>query len=629
MERRITEDISILGKVSVNFASISSTIFSIYEKEKEVERQKDIPHLGLASQAFYGINHTRYEYLILQCVISELADNSLKGTSSAQGEISINGKKYFGNHIIKSWFLLSNFGHCKNTIGDEKALLLKAINRKGFRSHLLNSIKDEELKTWASEVIDGFDYVNFHHILSIRRIYKALKRKIIIQDEIIQIYKLYLLDSRKTKGIANELKVEQLKMIHKNIRDLAIISLDSRNSSLPISIDILSTVLSFDFYENRFQQTQASEIFHPNLSLLFDNLYLHPESQTFQRSYEVRALKNIETTDYSGFCDKAFKTGLANPSDCDLRHFLRTSIQLEDLKKDDLKENLRLAHTVKREVLNVESSLDFNPFTSTQVMDFYIHYKDFQLENLPRFLSNIIGILNNQMKDTVKRLADKRSGILNGIYKGLAKLELTKEEKNSLMKPAQNALSNEAWQLIQNKNIPAFKGILWSVLQFHIKDNYYFDIDHHTNTEFKYFGVKFYDGMDFLTSDIKKAINSSIDEDRKHELRQLLKSVNRKFEGTTIACLSRITIYDYSKAPSKRKVTDIDSVVLKFNNNQMALEFHESKNTRTPEKDAKKDLKAKFVKTLNENSKGYKFANIKKFGCKVVVKHNSYQTLSS
>lgn len=460
MERRITEDISILGKVSVNFASISSTIFSIYEQEKEVERQKDIPHLGLVSQAFYGINHTRYEYLILQCVISELADNSFKGTSSAQGEISINGKKYFGNHIIKAWFLLSNFGHCKNTIGDEKALLLKAINRKGFRSHLLNSIKDEELQTLAAEVIDGFDYVNFHHILAIRRIYKSLKRRLETQDEIIQIYKLYLLDSRKTKTIANELKVEQLKMIHKNIRDLAIISLDSRNSSLPITIDILSTVLSFDFYENRFQQTQASEIFHPNLSLLIDNLYLHPESQTFQRSYEIRALKSIETNDYSGFCDKAIETGLANPSDCDLRHFLRTSIQLEDLKKDDLKENLRLALTVKRGVSNVESSLDFNPFTSTQVMDFYIHSSDFRLENLPRFLSNIIGILNNQMKDTFERLVNKRSRILSGINSVVERLELTEEEKEELMEPAKNALFQEAWELIQTKNIPYPFGVV-------------------------------------------------------------------------------------------------------------------------------------------------------------------------
>tara|TARA_R110002012_G_scaffold42418_10_gene115524 strand:+ start:15551 stop:17422 length:1872 start_codon:yes stop_codon:yes gene_type:complete len=621
MERRISEDISVLGKVSVNFSSISSTIFSIYEQENEVARQKSIPHLGLISRAFSGINHTRYEYLILQCVISELAENSFKGTSSAQGDITIDGTKYNGNQILKSWFLLSNFGHCKNTIGDEKALLLKAINRKGFKSHLLKPIKDKDLKVWSEKVIDNFDYVKFHHILSIRRIYKSLKRRIATQNEIIKIYKLYLLDSKQTSSIANELKVEQLKMIHKNIRDLAIISLDSRNSSLPISIDILSTVLSFDFYENRFQQTQVSELFHPNLSLLIDNLYLHPKSQTFQRSYEINALKSISTNHYSGFCDKAINTGLADPSDCHLKHFLRTTFQFDDIEKEDLKENLRLALTVKRGVSNVDSSLDFNPFSSTQVMDFYIDAINFKTKSLPRFLSNIIGILNNQMEDTVKRLVDKRRNITMGIYTEIKKLNLKKEEIEVVMKPAQNAIVDEAWELIQNKNIPAFKGILWAILQFHIKEDYYFDIDHHTYTEFKYFGVKSNNGMDFLTQDIITAIENADDRHRKHELKQLLKSVKRKYEGTTIACLSRINIYDYSKAPSKRKVTDIDSVVLKFNNNNMILEFHEAKNTKNPINDAKKDLKKKFVKILNDNSKGYKLANIKGFGCKVVIKH--------
>ena len=405
MEKRIDEDIGILGKVSVNFQQLSTQILKIYEKEEEINRQKSILHLGLISEAFSGINHTRYEYLILQCVISELADNSFKGTSSAQGHIKINGKEYTGNDIIKSWFLLSNFGHCKNTIGDEKALLLKTINRKGLRSYLLNNIRDGKLKDWASNVIDSFDYVNFHHILSIRRVYKSLKRKLNLQNEILTVYKILLLDSNETNDIANRIKVEQLKMIHKNIRDLAIISLDSRNSSLPIAFDILSTVLSFDFYENRLQQTQASELFHPTLSLLIDSLYLHPESQKFQRSYEIDAIQNIDTTDYGVHIDKALQEGLADPKQCNLQHFLRTTT---DLRLDQLKENLRLALTIKRGTSNVEASLDYNPISRKQVMDFFVHKSDFALSQFPRFLTNILGILNDHIKETVEDLVEEK-----------------------------------------------------------------------------------------------------------------------------------------------------------------------------------------------------------------------------
>ena len=619
-EKRIDEDISILGKVSVNFQKVSTQIFNLYLKESEVERQKAIPHLGLISEAFSGINHTRYEYLILQCVISELADNTFKGTSSAQGNIKINGSEYSGNDIIKSWFLLSNFGHCKNTIGDEKALLLKAINRKGLKSYLLNSIKDEELKEWAAKTIESFDYVSFHHILSIRRVYKCLKRKLAVQNEILDIYKILLLDSSETSVVVNQLKVEQLKMIHKNIRDLAIISLDSRNSSLPITFDILSTVLSFDFYENRFQQTQASKLFHPALSLLIDSLYLHPESQKYQRSYEIDAIQNMNTTDYSEHIEKAIKEGLANPKVCNLRHFLRTT---SDLKFSRLKENLRLALTVKRGTNNVEASLDYNPISSTQIMDFFVHTKDFELTQFPRFLTNILGILNDHMSQTVKDLAEEKQSVLQSFNKGLESLDLNEDQLKQVLTPVNESIFNEAWELIQNKNVPSYKEILWAVLNFHFKENFYFDMDHHVAKEYKYFGVKLSDDMDFLTNDIEEAIRKSDDGDRKHELGQLLKSVKRKFEGIVISCLARITIYDYSKPPSKRIVTDLDSVVLKFNSQTMILEMHESKNTANPVNDARKDLKDKFVQVLNSNCKGYSIADVTGFGAKVVVKHDA------
>lgn len=619
-QKRIDEDISILGKVSVNFQKLSTRIFEIYQKENEIERQKGIAHLGLISQAFSGINHTRYEYLILQCVISELADNTFKGTSSAQGNIRINGTEYSGNDVIKSWFLLSNFGHCKNTIGDEKALLLKAINRKGLRSYLLNNIRDKELRDWASRTIDSFDYVNFHHIISIRRVYKCLKRKLAVQNEILTIYKLLLLDSSEMSVTANQLKVEQLKMIHKNIRDLAIISLDSRNSSLPITFDILSTVLSFDFYENRFQQTQASELFHPALSLLIDSLYLHPESQKFQRSYEIDAVQNINTTDYSEHIETAIQEGLADPKVCNLRHFLRTTT---DLKLNRLKENLRLALTIKRGTNNVEASLDYNPISSIQIMDFFVHRTDFELSHFPGFLTNILGILNDYMKQTVKDLAEEKQSVLQSFDKGLETLELDEQQREQVLKPVNESIFNEAWDLIQNKNVPSYKEILWAVLNYHFKENFYFDIDHHLAKEYKYFGVKLSDGMDFLTTDVKEAIRKSRDEDRKHELMQLLKSVKRRFDGIVIACLARITIYDYSKPPSKRIVTDLDSVVLKFNSHTMILEMHESKNTANAVNDARSDLKDKFVQVLNSNCKGYTIANVTGYGAKVVVKHDT------
>lgn len=621
MEKRIEENIPILGQVHVNFLNLSSRIYNSYISIGEVERQKKSPHLGLISRAFLGISHSRYDYLILQCVISEIVDNSFRGTTSAQGSIKINGNEYLGNDIIKSWILLSNFGHCMNTIGDEKALLLKAIQEKRFKTFIINGLKDEKLKAWGQTVINNFDYVSFHHLLSIRRIYKSNKRRVDFQNEVLDVYKLFLLDTEMTSSIANPQKVEQLKLIYSNIRNLSIVALDSRNSSLPISIDILSTVLSFDFFESRYQETKASDIFFPLISLLCDKLYLHPKSQTRQRAYEIGAMEEMSKKPYNSIIEVAITNGLYNPDICDLKHFLRIQLHSDNLRGDNLRETLRNVLTVKKGIANVEASLDFNPFTDNRVIDFYVNHKFFDIRHLPAFLSNITRLMTNQIKGTVMNYFSNNSVVQVGLEKAMTELKLKAEDSEKLQNTVIDELFSEAWEKVQSENIPPFKEILWAILRFHIKEQFYFDIDHHTSKSYRYFGVKLNESMDYLSGNIEKAINEASNPDRKHELLQLKKGATRKFVGATIACLERVTIYDYSKAPGQRIVTDIDSIVLKFNDTDMYLELNEAKNTRKPFNDAKKDLLKKLRPVLNSNCKGNTIRKVKGFGAKLVIKH--------
>lgn len=622
MEKRIEENIPILGRVYVNFVNLASRIYDVYVKENEVDRQKQTQHLGLISKAFVGINHTRFDYLILQCVISELVENNFKGTTTAQGSIKINNVEYFGNDIIKSWCLLSNFGHCKNTIGDEKTLLLKAIQSKEFRKYLLNSINDLELKVWANKVIDDLDYVNFHHILSIRRICKCIPRKVLFRMELLMVYKVLLFDTHQTANLASSPQVEQLKIIYRNIRNLSIISLDTQNSSLPITIDILSAFLSFDFYENRYNETRISDLYNPLLSLLYDQLYLHIKSQTYQRSYEIISLRNMPDN-FNDVIDKAMVEGLSDSRSLELNHFLRTSLHEYYFEKVDLKDSLRNLLTVKREIKDVDASLDFNPFSKVRVYDFYTSRDSFTVNLLPKFLYNINGILEKQIFGTLSNHYSLRVGLISSIKDGLERINLDSNSIQVIDKLIVKQIYLESWKLIQTGNIPTFRDILWAVIRFHVKEEYYFDIDHHVSKSYNYFGVRLHNGIDLISKNIDNAINDNLDPDRIHELKQLKVSTNRKFNGTTIACLARITIYDYSKSPSCRKVTDIDSIVLKFNQDVMYLEINESKNIKRPFKDAKKDLNEKLVKILNFNTKGYRIREVKNFGAKLVIKHVS------
>ncbi|MDO3695757.1 hypothetical protein QVZ41_12980 [Wenyingzhuangia sp. chi5] len=625
MDKRLEEHIPILGRVYINLINLTSKIYDIYEQENEITRQKETPHLGLVSQAFKGISHSRYDYLILQCVISELVENNFKGTTSAQGSIKINKKEYFGNEIIKCWILLSNFGHCKNTIGDEKSILLKIIQNKSFEKNILKSIKDEQLKVWAKEVITEFDYVNFHHIISLWRIYKVLSRKKSLLNEIILVYKILLLDNEHTKDIANSGQVEQLKLIYRNIRDLSIISLDTQNSSLPISIDILSTILSFDFYENRYQETKTNELFNPIISLLCDKLYLNPKTQTFQRSYEVSAIENM-SNNLNDVISKAIITGLSNPKKNNLKHFLRIQLHQDFLEKSKFKDAVRNILTIKKGVENVEASMDYNPYSKIRILDFYIDTYKFANNSLPKFLSNIGHLLEKQFKGTLEHLLDQKSNLLVGVKNGVKESEIDEASKEKIYRSLSKELSYESWDIIESQNIPTFKEILWSVLTYHIKSEYYFDIDHHISKKHKHFGVRINNNeeqIDSLKENIDIAIDENIDIDRKHELKQLKQSISREFKGTTIVCISRIIIYDYSKSPNNRKVTDIDSLVLKFNENEMILEFHESKNTKKPFNDAKKDINEKLIRVLNPNSKGYRVREVKNYGAKIVIKHKT------
>lgn len=617
---RIQEDIPILGKVNVNFLELSAKIYHIYNQNNEVERQKKSAHLGLISHAFKNSNHSRYDYLILQCVISEIIENSFKGTTNAQGSISINQKKYSGNDIVKTWILLSNFGHCYNTIGDEKALLLHSIQNKSFYNQLLKSIKDEELKNWSKKVLDNFEYVDFHHLISFYRIYKTLKRKVTQQNEIFTVYKLLLLPEEQNINIANPSQITQLKTIYRILRDISIISLDTRNSSLPISLDILNTILSIDSFENRYKNSKISCILEPLHSILCDNLYLNVKSQTHQRSYEV----NAETTNdftFEKVLDKAITEGLTNPTNCNLIHFLRIKLNIKNTAYEDMSRAIRHILTVKKGIDNVEASMDDNPFTQDRFIDFYLH-DDFDKKDFTLFIYNISQIILVQIIGTANNEFDKTKKITEIVDQNLVKLNLTELERDNFNIPIKSHIRLNIRRALLIKNIPVFKDILWSVLRYHIEEKYHFDIDHHTTNKYDYFGVKVAE-FDSLEKNLNIAILNEIDLDRKHELEQIRRSSIRKFDGTIIVCIARIKIYDYSLAPEKRIVTDIDGVVLKFNNKELILELHESKNTSKPEKDAIKDLEKKLIKTLNKNAKGFKINEVKKYGAKIYIKHNN------
>ncbi len=306
-------NLPILGITHVTFTKSSLNVIELYNEFKEFERQKEQKQLGIIANAFGNISHTRYDYLMFQAKLSELFRDldTYKGIEHfTQGTITIKtGESLCGDALLKSWFLLSNFGHTKDTYGDEKSLLIHCRKQKQFKAKLLDTIIDEELKTWAKGIIDKFDIRAFHHIISIYRIYQSkinIEKKQIILDH----YKLLLINPYLKKNGINHRKLRQLNKHYEVIRALSIITLDGHYSHLPIKLDLLPMLLSRHTHENILKEETLSEYLNRVLNILHDDLYLNKKSVAIQRSYEIKANKYLHNNNGLQAIDRAISEGL-------------------------------------------------------------------------------------------------------------------------------------------------------------------------------------------------------------------------------------------------------------------------------------------------------------------------------
>lgn len=618
-------NLSFIGNIRINFYGISCELIKIYEKENEFERQKAMKHLGVIADVLESSHHSRYEYLMLQCFLIDVIENTYKGTPNAIGSIKIDGKEYSGNSLIKSWFLLSNFGHTFKTIGDEKALLLFTNERKGFKSELINSIDDKELKDYAIRVIDSFDYPNFHHILTLWRVNKKV-RDSVKKKQIIKIYKLFLLG--KTTQRVNETKLELLKHLAYYAREIAIISIDGHNTHIPFTINPLSTLMSVDVYESKLKNKSVFNILDPLVTVLINEVYLNKDVLTKQKEYELNSINCIKKLpanrkSYIEIIEKAFSTGLKEKDEINLTHFFRFTINQNNIKRQSILNEYRNIQTVKRNCSFVEASLDFNPKTNEKVYDFFID-KKFKKTDLPTFLFNICQLLESQIKQTVTEELNQYDKLISGLSKELKKRISSESEIDEIIKNSLGFLSSDVLQKINQKVLPAFRSLLSSIISYFLDSKYTFEITD-TNVPYDLVGVSLSElNFNTIKSNIIKALDFEENEDRILEVKQIKKLVPKNYSGYVICSMCRINIYDFSKSPNERIVTDIDSVIIKINKSELIIEFNETKNIkRNRENVAKKDLKNKFIRTLNDNAKGYRNNPVKGFGGKIRIKINA------
>lgn len=617
-----------VGKMLIDFHNKSADLYEIYSKCNEFERQKEIKHLGLIATVFESAAHSRYEYLMLQCSLTDIIDKLYPGSSNlAQGKLSLGSKKYFGNDLLKSWFMLSNFGHLFQTIGDEKSMLIFASKQKGFVSTLLTPILDEDLVIWSKEIINDFSYTKFHHILSLRRIYKEVRDQT-LKNELIDIYKLLLLPKNKIKQKFNEDKLLQLRRLYNTIRAITIVTIDGHYTSFPVSIDLMNTLISMDTVEHTYTDKFIFDSIKPILSTLHNELYLDKQVLSKQRAYEIEAIEYMNSlsknvSSYNSIINKALTEGLINKNVNKLEHFARLEIKESMQSKLSFLQEFRSLQIIKKGCKGVESSLDTNPFTKIKYADFFIKRNEFSVKTFPRYVYNISKLIENQISNLVLNTSQEFNALLEDVRKNALDNGIPENITKTIIDKSKESILIHVWKTFKKDIYPSYRQLFWSILNYFIEDKYLLDIDS-SKKEYDIFSLKLPTfSLDLIKDNINKAIEVESDEDRKHELKHLWNEVKRNYDGFIYTCLSRIIIYDPTKPPSERIISDIDSASIKISPEEIIIDLIESKNTsKTRENKALKDIRNNLIHILDRKKANYRVLKCKGFGAKLRIKIN-------
>jgi len=603
------------GMVSINFFGLSSKVIDLYNITNEFSRQRYIKHLGLISNVFDSVSHTRFDYLMLQCMMVDIFDKFHTGDSIYNlGSIKIYGNSCTGNEILKSWFLLSNFGHAKNTLADEKALCYRLINDKEKRRVIISKIKDNDLKKYSRKVITSFDYMNMHYVLGIARVYEEVNSTK-LKRVLIDLYKALLLDKDQVNGITNFSKLTNLREIYKTIRKLAIISIDSHYSHVPFSINILSTIINLqekDSYE--------SDFLNSILGALNKELYLNREVLCIQQAYIFEALEELDQDDdFSGLISKKiFKDGIIKEVNSNLKVITRLT----------LKENMQIYEdliTYKNRLIDridnpdILINVDKNLYLKEIYIDFFVVNSEY-MNQLPRVLHSIMRYIETTFEDMLTYNNVDSINFFSEIENLKEAANLTNEStqyiKDNLLEP----IFHNSVSIYRKEILNLFEQVFWDVINYFIKPNYKIVVNKNISG-FSHFDTIMLNERLNSKDNLTNALNIfQSNADRLHEINHLVYGLKRKYDGYSLYLIERATVFNLSLSPEKRTVTDIDSLIMKIRENEIIIEFNESKNTSRPERDGVKDIRKKFVKILNSSAKGYRTREVLKFGAKVVLK---------
>jgi hypothetical protein len=377
------------GTVAVDFHSESETIALLFSEQKEWDRLRTVPHLGVAASVFSGVHHSRLEYVLLQCAVTALVGKLHRhdeqfALSNNVDLAGISRPISSGEELLKIWILLSNYGHAQYTYGVERSLLQQAMEDPDVKEWLTRSIWPADLRRWAINTIDAHRYPDFRYVLTLLRmsLLPAGDRRKRLVARYLRNLLLPVNDLLPTAPAARY-KLARLRQLFRTVRLLSMVALDAHYSHHPISLNINSAVIGLaDLLSTTVGQQGFNELINGMAGWLADELYLHPSALAAQKEYELRFDTRFPRRFRDARRDRRLPTlvqelmtqGLGPPRGHRLVHLVRLTFpagrrRLLDPEKNLYETQKYLATHVLTQYTNL--AVNFNGFTESLHLDFY------------------------------------------------------------------------------------------------------------------------------------------------------------------------------------------------------------------------------------------------------------------
>jgi hypothetical protein len=269
-------------------------LYDFLDEVGEIDRLKNLDHLGIVREVIDGARHSRFDYIALIFALIDQWDQKVDEIHASSGERE-------GKNLIKCWALLFNIGHLEWTFFTER-ILLEVLFEEKLHTKLIESIKDEKIRKKAEKMFEFNDYNHFYQILAYLR-FECLckeyeKRKDEINKENKEANKTYEKWFKKYKLMFRKYIVDDFsykvekgsiiysKSLYRTVRNIAFLLLDSFYTPSGLN---LSPVLLFDNPELIrsivFGETEISNTLKFLNRQLYKSVYLNEEVLAIQSLY--------------------------------------------------------------------------------------------------------------------------------------------------------------------------------------------------------------------------------------------------------------------------------------------------------------------------------------------------------